>query len=188
MTDGDSPIPVPEPSRRQEQETVRMLRLAAGQVEAAVQDSNASVAVLTDSFTSLAGTLEAVEAALASLPAQARAAVANADVDASTRDMACRVQQSIMAFQFYDRLVQRLTHVCQSLASLSELVGDVSRIDQPGEWLTLQATVHAMCTMSEERDMFDAVMGGASVAEALASHQAGAAEATGSAGGDIELF
>jgi len=188
VADCRPPTVAEDPVWSQTQETVRMLDLAAGQVAAAMRDSNASVAVLTDAFTSMAGTLETIEAALAALPPAAREAVAGAGLHANTREVVNTVQQSIVAFQFYDRLVQRLSHVGQSLAALSELVGDPCRVVRPGEWRALQETVRAMCTMNEERDMFGAIMGGATVAEALARHLENNAADMGSSGGDIELF
>ena len=45
-------------------ETVLMLELAAGQVDAAMRDSNSSVDTLMDTFTSMASTLGMIDAAL----------------------------------------------------------------------------------------------------------------------------
>ena len=52
----------------QVRETVLMLELAAGQVDAAMRDSNSSVDTLMDTFTSMADTLATIDVALGTLP------------------------------------------------------------------------------------------------------------------------
>jgi nitrate/nitrite-specific signal transduction histidine kinase len=68
------------------------------------------------------------------------------------------VNQSIIAFQFYDRLAQRLSHVNHSLAMLAELVADSARADSASEWTSLQQAIRARYSMPEEVEMFEAVL------------------------------
>jgi hypothetical protein len=159
----------PDLAWSQVRETVLMLELAAGQVDAAMRDSNTSVNVLTESFTAMATLLDDIDRDSARLVAQ-------------------QAQHSVIAFQFYDRLVQRLDHVCQSLASLSELVNSPARRYNPGEWAALQQLIASKYTMVEERAMFDAVMRGVPVKEALEQYMAARMQEVEASGGDIELF
>jgi len=108
----------------QVRETVLMLELAAGQVEAAMKDSNSSVEVLTDTFTSLANTLQLIDAAVGTLPDTVGNGLVKVEIQDNTRLVAEKVHHAIVAFQFYDKLVQRLDHVCHGLAGLSALVSD----------------------------------------------------------------
>lgn len=172
----------------QVRETVLMLELAAGQVEAAMKDSNNSVEVLTDTFTSLAETLGVIEAAVATLPDTVGNGLVKSEIQGNTRLVAQKVHQAIIAFQFYDKLVQRLDHVCHCLGGLSGLVSDKTRLYNPEEWVTLQDTIKSKYTMVEEREMFEAVLGGMAVAAAIEQFMDKREEATASAGGDIELF
>lgn len=172
----------------QVRETVLMLELAAGQVEAAMKDSNSSVEVLTDTFTSLADTLQLINAAIDTLPDTIGNGLVKAEIQGNTRLVADKVHHAIVAFQFYDKLVQRLDHVCLSLAGLSQLVADKERLFKPAEWKTLQDEILTKYTMVEERAMFDAVLNGATVQEALNTYMTVRMQEIESSGGEIELF
>lgn len=172
----------------QVRETVLMLEVAAGQVEAAMTESNSSVGVLTDTFTSMADTLARVEAALERLPEHADNAGIKAELRDGARQIGEKVHQAIIAFQFYDRLVQRLDHVCISLGGLGELVADKGRLYNPGEWVDLQGRIRSKYTMEEERAMFDAVLHGTSVKVAIENYMHTRMQQVSDSGGDIELF
>ena len=58
----------PDLSWSQVRETVLMLELAAGQIEAAMRDSGSSVDVLTDSFTHMASSMQMISETVAALP------------------------------------------------------------------------------------------------------------------------
>jgi hypothetical protein len=172
----------------QVRETVVMLELAAGQVEAAMKDSNTSVEVLTDTFTSLAEVLQHIEIALDTLPDTVGNGMVKGEIQENTRLVATKVHQAIIAFQFYDKLVQRLDHVCHGLAGLSKLVADRQRLYNPGEWKGLQESILAKYTMVEEHAMFQAVLNGATVKEALDAYMAARMKEVENSGGDVELF
>ena len=172
----------------QVRETVLMLELAAGQVEAAMKDSNSSVEVLMDTFTTLAETLQHIEVALDTLPDTVGNGMVKGEIQENTRLVADKVHHAIIAFQFYDKLVQRLDHVCHGLAGLSRLVVDRERLYSPDEWRALQEAILAKYTMLEERAMFEAVLGGATVKEALDAYMAARMKEVESSGGEIELF
>lgn len=172
----------------QVRETVLMLELAAGQVEAAMKDSNSSVEVLTDTFTALADTLQHIDAAVDTLPDTIGNGLVKAEIQTNTQLVASKVRQAIVAFQFYDKLVQRLDHVCHSLAGLSHLVSDRQRLYSPDEWKALQDEILTKYTMIEERAMFEAVLNGVSVKEALDSYMTARMEKIESSGGEVELF
>jgi len=179
---------MPDLDWSQVRETVLMLELAAGQVEAAMRDSNSSVEVLADTFTSLADTLQNIDAAVDTLPDTIGNGLVKAEIQANTQLVAQKVKQAIVAFQFYDKLVQRLDHVCHSLAGLSHLVSDRQRLYSPDEWKALQDEILAKYPMIEERAMFEAVLNGVSVKEALDSYMTARMEKVESSGGEVELF
>jgi hypothetical protein len=160
----------------QVRETVLMLELAAGQVEAAMRESNSSVEVLTDTFTSLADTLQLIDAAVSTLPDTVGNGLVKAEIQDNTKLVSQKIHDAIVAFQFYDKLVQRLAHVCHGLEGLSGVVTDKSRLFNPGEWVSLQQMIRSKYTMTEERAMFDAVIHGMSVEDALRTLHAGAHE------------
>lgn len=173
---------MPDLNWSQVRETVLLLELAAGQIEAAMRDSGASVDVLTDSFTSMAGTMRMITDTIQALPEQSDA---RQGLLGAAEQVSGMVHQAIIAFQFYDKLTQRLSHVCQSLGGLSELVSDRNRLFQPQEWVDLQNRIRAKYTTADERTMFEAVMEGMPVVDAI-EHYIEAMKSK--QNNDIELF
>jgi len=179
---------LPDLDWSQVRETVLMVELAAGQVEAAMRESNTSVEVLTDTFTSLADTLQLIDAAVSTLPDTVGNGMVKAEIQDNTQLVSAKVRQAIVAFQFYDKLVQRLAHVCHSLEGLSNLVSDAERLYIPAQWVALQELVRSKYTMVEEREMFDAVLHGMPVDQAIEQYMQARMKEVTNSGGEIELF
>ena len=157
----------PDLNWSQVRETVLMLELAAVQIETAMKDSNTSVDVLTTSFTGIAQCMQAMLDKISNLPSEGPVGEVRAELLGDSGNVADRVHQAIIAFQFYDKLVQRLGHVTHSLDELSNLVGDQRRIFNPQQWADLQANIRAKYTTPDEREMFEAVMRGVPVSKAI---------------------
>ena len=147
----------------QVRETVLMLNLAVAQIVHSLQDGNESVTTLGDSFTTMAGHIEMARLAAEQLTASTEQDTVVNNCNAAAEKM----QQAIVAFQFYDRLSQRLSHVAKSLASLGSLVADQSRLYNPYEWRGLQEKIKSRYTLETERRMFEAILNGASVEDAM---------------------
>lgn len=167
----------------QVRETVLLLELATAQIEAAMKDSNTSVNVLTDSFTSMAGYMRMIGEAVQSLPDSGETAAIRQNLMGSTEQVSGMVNQAIIAFQFYDKLVQRLSHVSHSMGGLSDLVADKSRLFNPMEWVGLQDEIKSKYTTRDEVDMFNAVMSGVPIHDAIEQFVSAMNQ-----GDDIELF
>ncbi|MEE4382405.1 MAG: hypothetical protein V2J02_10450 [Pseudomonadales bacterium] len=167
-------------------ETVLMMELAVGQIEAAMKDSDSSVDALTSTFTAMAGSMGEIREQLVALPEDGQLGALKQTLVAHTDGLTGNVHQAIVAFQFYDRLAQRLAHVTESLDGLAELVGDTQRVEEPGEWTALQERIRARYSMPEEVEMFEAVLvHGLPVREALANFMNRVKE---SEADDIEFF
>jgi len=158
---------MPDLNWSQVRETVLMLELAAVQIETAMKDSNTSVDVLTDSFTSMAGYMKMISDTLRAMPDTGDSGESRQNLIGASEQVAGMVHQAIIAFQFYDKLVQRLSHVSHSLGALSGLVSDQRRLYNPHEWVGLQEKIRSKYTMREEVTMFEAVMQGVPVQEAV---------------------
>lgn len=174
----------PDLNWSQVRETVLMLELAAVQIETAMKDSNTSVDVLTTSFTGIAQCMQAMLDKISNLPSEGPVGEVRAELLGDSGNVADRVHQAIIAFQFYDKLVQRLAHVGLSLGELSDLVAEPARLYNPGEWVGLQQRIKAKYSTREEIAMFDAVMQGIPVQEAVERFMAEMKEKH----DDIELF
>lgn len=168
----------------QVKETVLMLKLAAAQVEFSLREGNNSVDVLADSFTSMAGGIGAIEQSFKDLKE-----TYNIDDDSIVGlcgNLSGKMQHAIMAFQFYDKLVQRLDHVVGSLSQLGDLVGSPENLYSPLAWRSLQEKIRSKYTMAQERELFDALMNGESIESVLKRLHQLTEESTDN--DDIELF
>ncbi|MFO1371759.1 MAG: hypothetical protein U1F42_04970 [Candidatus Competibacteraceae bacterium] len=181
----------------QVRETILMLALAVAQIEMAMRDSDGSVEVLSNSFTSMIGQVKMIEKTTADFPDTAEIEGAKATIVNSCTTISEMMQTTIIAFQFYDKLTQRLSHVTSSLGSLADIICDQRRLYNPYEWLGVQEKIKSRYTMEEERLMFDAIMQGKTVKQALALYTQAMEERKQKATGgsstsgdedDIELF
>ncbi len=171
----------------QVKETVSMLKLAAAQVEYSMRDGNRSVDTLTESFTAMAESMHVIEQASKELweKYDIEDGLTN-KVTEQCDAVSSKMQQAIIAFQFYDKLVQRLDHVVGSLSQLGELVGDPAKLYSPVEWRGLQEAIRSKYTMGQERELFDALMAGENIESVL--KRLGEMTEQVSAEDDIELF
>ncbi len=180
----------------QVRETILMLALAVAQIEMSMRESDGSVEVLSNSFTSMVGQVKMIERTVAALPDSVEMTDAKTAIISSCATVSEMMHSAIIAFQFYDKLTQRLNHVTGSLGSLADLVNDQRRLYNPYEWLGMQEKIKSRYTMEEERLMFDAIMQGKTVKQALAIYvqaiedrkQKTADSSSGGNEDDIELF
>ena len=186
MTKETSTAERPDLDWSQVKETVRMINLAVAQIDMAMRESDDSINALTGSFTAMVDHVSAISQTAAQISGEENAGAIES-IQHNCQDVTDNMQHSIIAFQFYDKLSQRLDHVNHSMTSLAELVADQSRLYNPAEWVGLQNQIRSRYSMKEEQDMFDVLLGGASIEEALdacrdkVNHMTSSAE-------DIELF
>jgi hypothetical protein len=170
-------------------ETVLMLNLSVAQLEQSMSEGDASVATLSSSFTALATNLGDIKASISSINDEDD----NCDkmkiiIEGSATTALDKVHTSIIAFQFYDKLSQRLDHVSQSLNSLSLLIGNPNALYSPIEWKNLQESIRSKYTMEEERKMFDNVIAGMPIEQALLEFRQDKLSKTDTDDDCIELF
>ncbi|MGD8484323.1 MAG: hypothetical protein PVJ63_00860 [Thioalkalispiraceae bacterium] len=159
-------------------DTVQMINLAVARIEHAMREGDDSIFTLTDSFTELVKRMQAIEAAAEDLQDSPGKSIIRENSAAVSR----KTQAAIIAFQFYDRLSQRLNHVSHSLAALTSLLDDQQRLADPEAWLGLQDTIRAKYTLDADKAMFEALLQGQSIEEIMqqANQQ--------NSDDDIELF
>ena len=165
----------------QVRETIKFLTVSATQVEGSMRVGDESVTTLTASFTKMVEHLGAISIELEKINECDANKVAKAHC-AATSEL---VHSSIIAFQFYDRMQQCLQHVTLSLNGLSEIVESPEKLYNPNEWKKLQNHIRTNYTMESEKLMFDAILQGKSVEEAL---QLAALQQEQPQEDDIELF
>lgn len=162
-------------------ETVLMLNLAVAHIENAMKEGDDSVNTLTNSFTTMIGNTEVIRLAMESLEDGNEKTV----IKENCEEIHAKMQSAIIAFQFYDKLTQRISHVANSLSALGNLVAHDEHVYNPFEWKGLQEKIKSKYTIESDRAMFDLLLSGASVEEALRVNREKEHQAKED---DIELF
>jgi hypothetical protein len=167
----------------QVRETVMMLNLAVAQIERSMMDGEDSVTALAEMFTSMADNVQAIGKAAHPLSESGEKHA----IEENFRNASAKVNTAIVAFQFYDKLAQRLSHVSYSLASLAELIGDPEKLYNPRQWTGLQDLIKSKYTIASDKKMFDAILDGLTVEQVLDMNIKNE-EQDAAPGDDIELF
>ncbi len=181
----DESDPEITPYRYDSQQTARTLELAVAQLEMSVKDADSSIETLIDSIISMAGNFRNIERESCNssehhmhdtIATNIREYCAKADLE---------LQRAITAFQFYDKLSQRLTHIGDCLAALTELVTTPQAQLSPDPWHALQEKARSVYSMEQEQVMFKTLTSGltADKARELIEEKNLSTEFT-----DIELF
>lgn len=147
----------PTTSWAPERQMANMLLLCEAQMSSALQESDQAVDSLIHAFTQLADTVRDVGAPGSELPAESQTRPAG-HLDQQLSRLAQQVNSAIVAFQFYDKLTQRLGHVRYSLNSAAELVRDPEQMQRPAQWQQLHSSLRSMYRTAEEREIFQMMM------------------------------
>ncbi|MCP4346606.1 MAG: hypothetical protein GY795_13905 [Desulfobacterales bacterium] len=165
-------------------ETVLMLNLAVAHIERTMRDGDDSVTALAEMFTSMMSNVQAISNVTESLPDNEQKVA----IEKNFRDTSDKMHTAIVAFQFYDKLAQRLAHIGYSLASLGNLITDPDKLYNPREWSGLQDLIKSKYNIDSDRKMFNAILNGATVEEALQVKLEDENDADDEQDDNIELF
>jgi hypothetical protein len=163
----------------------RFLELGAAQLDAAIRESDARVDKLATAVTAVATDARELEVQVQALDS---GGPGEQQVRERIRQLAAQldahVQATVTSLQFYDKLIQRLTHVRDGLAIPSD--STVSSLDPArSDWNSMLEQVRSRYSMVEERVLFDFMMRGLSadqMLKALTGLRAAAAP------GELEVF
>lgn len=133
----------------------QLTRLAAAQIQVSVKEATDSVDDLTESFTNIVQQDRALRSLVEQLPAEEGIKPLKDAIQVQSDGLGKNVRDSIIAFQFFDRLCQRLEHCISCLRDLSHLeqsdfekhIEDISR---------LKEVIYQNYSMEEERILFNA--------------------------------
>jgi len=159
----------------------KFLKLAVAQIGISVEDSSEKVDELTSIFTSLINTNKELQQDLANLPEQPNTVKLIRKLHQQSQELVTKTSSAVIAFQFYDRLCQRLEHVQNSLTKLNNLNGNQLDIES---LTSLKQEIYQTFTMQEERELFENIMQGLSVEAAIEAYKSHEQEDDNS----IELF
>jgi len=171
-----------------EQQIAQMLELCEAQMESATCESDLAVDSLVKAFSGLAETARTMKAAAARMTPEQRAALGDLDLKKQMEQIERQMTSAVVAFQFYDKLTQRLGHVRYSLSTLATFVCDRAQASEREQWRRLFTTLKRLYRTEEEKQIFQMMVEGASADEARDHiHQSTQTIRVGTSG-DIELF
>lgn len=143
------------------QETIMVLNLSIAQIELSITDGDNSVNTLIDSFSFMTKHIESIEKSsqkIAEMSDQLEGIQEhNASLIMQTNELSMKMQQAIIAFQFYDKLSQRLDHVSHGLSGLAEIVSHEMHAKDEAQWESFKAQVRKGTTMREEEELFELI-------------------------------
>lgn len=171
-----------------EQQIAQMLELCEAQMESATCESDLAVDSLVKAFSGLAETARSIKTTVASLTPEQRAALGDLDIVQQMESIDRQMSSAVIAFQFYDKLTQRLGHVRYSLSTLALFVCDRAQATQREQWRRLFTTLKRLYRTEEEKQIFQMMVEGASADEARDHIQQSTQTLRVATAGEIELF
>ncbi|MBF6057132.1 hypothetical protein [Thiomicrorhabdus heinhorstiae] len=141
------------------QQTILVLNLSVAQIDLSITEGDNSVNALIDSFSYMSQHIEHIQELGKGLRqdiSDEETSLKNALLT-QAEVLAAKMQQAIIAFQFYDKLSQRLEHVSYGLSGLAEIVSHEMRVKSAEEWEAFKASVRKGTTMREEEELFELI-------------------------------
>jgi len=170
-----------------ERQIAHMLELCEAQMESALAESDVAVDALIQSFSGLIEAARSVSALAEQLPASSQQAAASG-IAARLAAVEKQTSAAIVAFQFYDKLTQRLGHVRYSLSAMAMFVCDGAKASERDQWRRLFSTLKRLYRTEEERQIFKMMVDGATAEEAREHIHQSTQSLKVEPAGDVEIF
>ena len=173
---------------------LQVLDLSVGQIQVALQEGNQSVNHLTESFVTLVNDNQLIIDTAEHIqednkPPTVGTRAVKATISQTSKEIHDKIHLSIMAFQFYDRLNQRLDHVVYGLNGIRKILANNENIQLSHEDVNvLIQEIRAQYSTEEERKLFDFFMEKGNIEQAMQAYQSAQAHHSTEDEGDIELF
>lgn len=171
-----------------EQQIAHMLDLCEAQMESALCESDLAVDSLIKAFAGLTESAQSVSAMAAKLTPEQRESIGAPDLSKQLAAIERQMSSAIVAFQFYDKLTQRLGHVRYSLSALAMFVCDRAKSGEREQWQRLFTTLRRLYRTEEERELFKLMVDGATAEQAREHIQQSTLTLRAAATGEIEIF
>lgn len=137
-------------------QTIMALNLSIAQIDLSMTEGSYSIDTLIDSFNFMREELD-----------QLNQSVLNDELDdvaelksrllQQSQVLSEKVMASIVAFQFYDKLSQRLQHVSKSLSSLSDIISHEDRTVDETTWNNFREKMAKYAAMREEYELYELI-------------------------------
>jgi len=148
-------------------QTIMALNLSIAQIDLSMTEGGYSVDTLIDSFNFMRESLDAMNVKLNNSEGLTLDEIREAFIS-DTAELTNKVTATIIAFQFYDKLSQRLNHVSQSLSALADIIANEEQTVSEATWNKFREKMAKYAAMREEYELFELIFAeGMSSAEAI---------------------
>jgi uncharacterized protein YoaH (UPF0181 family) len=137
-------------------QTIMALNLSIAQIDLSMTEGSYSVDTLIDSFNFMRQGLENLRQNVLNDDVTELETLKSRFLSESTI-LSDKVTASIIAFQFYDKLSQRLHHVSQSLSVLSDIISNEERTVDEVTWKRFREQMAKYAAMREEYELYELI-------------------------------
>lgn len=136
--------------------TIMALNLSIAQIELSMTEGSYSVDTLIDSFNFMREGLIDLSDSILSDEIQDKHVLKQQLLEKS-HVLSEKMSASIIAFQFYDKLTQRLQHVSKSLSGLADIISHEDRTVSETTWANFLEKVAKYAAMKEEYELYELI-------------------------------
>lgn len=136
--------------------TIMALNLSIAQIELSMTEGSHSVDTLIDSFNYMREGLIDLADSILNDEIQDKRDLKQQLLEKSHL-LSEKMTASIIAFQFYDKLTQRLQHVSKSLSGLTDIISEEERVLDEMTWKDFLEATKKYAAMREEYELYDLI-------------------------------
>lgn len=137
-------------------QTIMALNLSIAQIDLSMTEGSYSIDTLIDTFNFMREGLDRLNHSVLNDEIQDVAELKLRLLQES-QVLSEKVTASIVAFQFYDKLSQRLQHVSKSLSSLSDIISHEDRTVDETTWNKYREKMAKYAAMREEYELYELI-------------------------------
>lgn len=154
----------------QNTEAIRQIvSLAIASLQTLMNEGDSSMNEITGSFTSMAELIQELNTQMANK----QTSLIYEELSEHCSAISKQVHDAVIAFQFYDRTRQKICHISDHLLALTDLLAHHGMGADLSDWENFRNKIRRSYSMHEECALFDALMAGGSISDAIdAYHQA----------------
>lgn len=135
--------------------TIMTMNLAVAQIDLSMTEGEYSVDTLIDSFSFMNSEIDRINTMLQG--EQIDLDQIRNTLTLQSQDLTEKADASIVAFQFYDKLTQRLHHVSQSLSALTDIISCGDCVVDDANWDKFMDRMSKYACMREESELFELI-------------------------------
>lgn len=137
-------------------QTIMALNLSIAQIDLSMTEGSYSIDTLIDTFNFMREGLDQLNHSVLNDEVQDVAELKSRLLQES-HQLSEKVAASIVAFQFYDKLSQRLQHVSKGLSSLSDIISHQDRTMNEHTWNNYREKMAKYAAMREEYELYELI-------------------------------